>query len=60
MIAKKLVLLNELGRPARWGDILLRDQETGFPLYRYGDARFVNVGIRPVFAREKKNGSGSE
>jgi len=54
MIAKKLVLLNELGRPARWGDILLRDQETGFPLYRMGDSRFVNV--RPVFAREKKTG----
>ena len=56
MIAKKLVLLNELGRPAKKGDILLRDEETGFPLYRYGDARFVNTGIRPVFAREKKTG----
>lgn len=54
MIAKKLVLLNELGRPVKKGDILLRDAETGFPLYRMGDARFVSQNIRPVFAREKK------
>jgi len=40
------VIYNELGKPAKKGDIVLRHPETGFPLVRFGDKGPEEIDLR--------------
>ena len=38
--------MNELGKPAKKGDIVLRHPETGYPLVRFGDKGPEEIDLR--------------
>jgi predicted mannosyl-3-phosphoglycerate phosphatase (HAD superfamily) len=40
------IIMNELGKPAKKGDIVLRHPETGYPLKRFGDSEPVDIDLK--------------
>jgi hypothetical protein len=40
------IIMNELGKPAKKGDIVLRHPETGYPLKRMGDEVAKDIDLR--------------
>lgn len=40
------IVMNELGKPAKKGDIVLRHPETGYPLKRFGDSEPVDIDLK--------------
>ena len=40
------IIMNELGKPAKKGDIVLRHPETGYPLVRFGDKGPEEIDLR--------------
>ena len=40
------IIMNELGKPAKKGDIVLRHPGTGYPLRRMGDIEPIDIDLR--------------
>ena len=40
------IVMNELGKPAKKGDIVLRHPETGYTLKRMGDTAPVEIDLK--------------
>jgi hypothetical protein len=40
------IIINELGKTAKKGDVVLRHAETGFPLKRFGDSEPVDIDLK--------------